>query len=270
MRTPILALVVVALAAGCIPKGRYEELLLQKEELERRVNGMAGALDDMADERHRLEADRDGLARQLADARRDLAAKVAETGALQEDIDEMQEALTELETRKAAADSSLQEYRELVSRFQALIDAGTLRVKVIDGRMIVELATDILFPAGSATLSRQGRASIADVAEVLAAIPDREYQVAGHTDDVPIASERFPSNWHLGAARAIAVAQILVESGLPADRVSAASYAEYRPADTNRTREGRAANRRIEIAIVPDLSSLPGYEELEALGNEPE
>ena len=159
----------------------------------------------------------------------------------------------------------MQSFRDLVSRFQAMIDAGTLKVKVIDGRMVVELATDILFPPGSASLSNDGKAAIAEVAAVLASIPDREYQVAGHTDSAPIRTERFPSNWHLGSARAIAVTDLLIGSGLDATRVSAASYAEHRPVDTNRTKEGKAANRRIEITIQPDLSVMPGYDELKQL-----
>ena len=103
------------------------------------------------------------------------------------------------------------------------------------------------------------------VAAVLASIPDRQYQVGGHTDSQPIATERFPTNWHLGSERAISVVEVLVAGGLAPERVSTASYAEFKPLDTNRTKEGRANNRRIEIVVVPDLSTLPGYEELEGL-----
>ena len=71
-----------------------------------------------------------------------------------------------------------------------MIDAGTLQVKVVDGRMVVALATDILFAAGSATLSADGQSAVEQVASVLAGIPDRNYQVAGHTDDRPIANEK--------------------------------------------------------------------------------
>jgi chemotaxis protein MotB len=168
--------------------------------------------------------------------------------------------------RRARTEQALAGYRDLVGRFQAMIDAGTLKVKVLHGRLMVELATDILFPPGKATLSKEGKAAITEVAQVLNDIPGRDYQVGGHTDNVPIATERFPSNWHLGAARAIAVSKLLVSAGLAPVRVSAASYSDSRPVDTNRTSEGKANNRRIEIAIVPDLSMMPGYAELEQLG----
>ncbi|MBN2799295.1 MAG: OmpA family protein [Deltaproteobacteria bacterium] len=253
-------------AVACVPKGKYDEAVLQNQALSQKVSELSGVVEEREATLRQLERTRDQLGADLADAQRRLSEKVAETGALQEDIEQMQQALAELKQRKAVADEALASFRDLVARFQSMIDAGTLKVKVIDGRMVVELATDILFPPGGATLSKDGIAAIAEVAAVLASIPDRDYQVAGHTDDQPIATERFPSNWHLGAARAIAVAQILIESGLSAERVSASSYAAYRPADTNKTREGRAINRRIEIVIMPDLSKLPGYDELQGMG----
>ena len=82
---------------------------------------------------------------------------------------------------------------------------------------------------------------------------------------MPIKSKRFPSNWEPAAARALNVVKVMVESGMSPGRVSAASYAEHRPATSNDTDTGRAQNRRIEIVVVPDLSNLPGAEELEKM-----
>ena len=174
-------------------------------------------------------------------------------------------ASSEPAARKAAADARLAEFKSLLTRFKALIDAGTLRVKMVDGRMVVELATDILFDSGSAQLSKAGQTALGEVAQVLQSIPDRRYQVEGHTDNVPIASAKYPSNWELAAERSLTVVKSMVVGGLDAERVSAASFGEYKPSDTNRTAEGRAANRRIEIVVTPDLSELPGFEELQSL-----
>jgi len=127
------------------------------------------------------------------------------------------------------------------------------------------LATDILFASGSASLSKDGRASILEVGQVLASIPKRSFQVEGHTDNVPISSATYPSNWELAAARAITVLKAMVEGGLPPERVSAASFGETHPVAPNDSKESKAQNRRIEIIIVPDLSQLPGFEELKAL-----
>ncbi len=261
-------LVVLAIAAGCVPKGKLDDMTAMRDDLQTQLDASSSQLQTTQQQLASLERELDASERALEQTNKKLAEKISEAGALQTDMDEMRAALAEAEKRKARADASLQQYRELIARFQALIDAGTLQVKVIDGRMVVELATDILFGAGSASLSRAGRSSIESVAQVLASIPDRNYQVAGHTDNVPISTEQFPSNWDLGAARAISVTRLLIEAGLDGDRVSAASFADFQPVDTNRTREGRAANRRIEIVITPDLSDLPGFEELQALADQ--
>ena len=92
---------------------------------------------------------------------------------------------------------------------------------------------------------------------------DRQFQVEGHTDDQPIKTTRFPNNWWLASGRAIAVAEILIKAGLQTTAVSAASFGEFRPITSNSTPQGRAQNRRIEIVLVPDLSKVPGFEELD-------
>ena len=131
--------------------------------------------------------------------------------------------------------------------------------------MVVELATDVLFGSGSARLSKAGKEAVGEVTEVFKSIENRKFQVEGHTDNVPIKTRQYPSNWHLAAARAVSVVREMVKDGMPSERVSAASYGDARPVALNRTKEGRAANRRIEVVVVPDLSSLPGFDELKAV-----
>ncbi|MFT4623005.1 MAG: chemotaxis protein MotB [Myxococcota bacterium] len=195
----------------------------------------------------------------------DKAAMLNDRSRLTASMAELQLALRDLERRRAAAEARVAEFKDLLARFRDLIDAGTLQVKIVNGRMVVQLATDVLFASGRADLSDEGGAALDSVAAILASIPLRAFQVEGHTDDVPIRTTRFPSNWELAAARSIGVARRLVEGGLAADRVSAASFGEHRPTAANGTAEGRRANRRIEIVVVPDLSELPGAEALEAL-----
>jgi len=184
---------------------------------------------------------------------------------LQATEQELFKALRELQERKALAEKRVSEYRDLISRFKALIDSGKLRVRIIDGQMVVELATDVLFPAGSAVLSPEGKAAVVEVATVLASIPDRRFQIAGHTDNVPIRTARYRSNWDLGFDRAHSVLEAMTAAGMPTTRISASSYGEFRPTASNDSDEGKAKNRRIEIIVVPDLSQLPGAEELEKL-----
>lgn len=254
---PLLFLAALSLS-GCVGKKKYNLLVAD-------YNDATVIIEDLETEVADLNERLEKAKRQAADLSEEKARLLQDQDALQASVSDMQKALVELAQRKADADARINEFRSLLSRFKALIDAGKLRVKIVDGRMVVELATDILFDSGSAQLSANGKVAIAEVAMVLASIPDRRFQVEGHTDNVPIRTAQYPSNWELASARSIAVVKALLEAGLPADRVSAASYAEFKPVMQNESLEGRAANRRIEIVVVPDLSSLPGFEELKNL-----
>jgi len=246
---------------------------VQLEERGKRVSDLEGEVSGLQADVSRLESEIGKLQVSLESKQGDLdgalgkqAELLADKGKLAEDVESMRQALSELQARRDAAEARLAAYRDLLSRFRKLIDAGKLKVKIVDGRMVVELATDVLFASGSAVLSKEGKASIEEVAGVLASIPDRGFQVEGHTDDDPIHTEQYPSNWELAAGRALTVVKTMVEAGMPAERISAASLAEFRPVASNETKEGKAANRRIEIVVVPDLSGLPGYDELQQVG----
>lgn len=206
------------------------------------------------------------LEQQLRDGEKELAALLQSRSELKASLDQMESALAELRERQRAADRRVAEYRSLIDRFANLINAGKLSIRIVDGRMVLSLPMDILFSSGQATLTEEGRASIREVGEGLATIPKRQFQVEGHTDNVPIKTAKFPSNWELGAARALVVLRALQEGGVAPSQLSAATYGEHRPTQSNGAAAGREANRRIEIVVVPDLSGLPGYEELNRLG----
>ena len=131
---------------------------------------------------------------------------------------------------------------------------------VRDGRMIIALESDVLFDSGKTVIKPAGQTALAKVAQVLAGITDRKYQVAGHTDDVPIHSARFPSNWQLSTSRAVEVVNFLITSGMKAQQLSAAGYGEFDPVAPNDTPENRALNRRIEIVLEPNLADLPAFD----------
>jgi chemotaxis protein MotB len=128
--------------------------------------------------------------------------------------------------------------------------------------MVVELPDNVLFDSGDAELKDTGETTLGEVAQVLRTIEGRQFQVAGHTDSVPIRSRRFPSNWHLSTARAVTVASYLMQQGIAPDHISAAGYADTQPVESNETDEGRSRNRRIEIQLVPNLDELPDLSSL--------
>lgn len=179
-------------------------------------------------------------------------------------LDDVKKAYNEMLARRAEEQKRLQEFRDLTAKFQQLIDAGTLKVKIVDGKMVVSLGSDILFPSGSAQLSEKGTEAIKAVTTQLASITGRDFQVEGHTDNVQMKSENY-SNWDLATARALSVLKIMTANGMPANRISAAGFADTKPIANNATSQGKAQNRRIEIVVVPDLSTLPGYDELKKM-----
>lgn len=273
-------LMVAALATGCGYKKEIEGLELQLsesrqtvvereariKELEDQVTSLQARLAAMEAEKNELERRLAELTSNLDEERARSARMIADRGALRSEIDSMKQAMQELEERKRQAEARVKQFRDLVARFQALIDAGTLDVKIIDGRMVVVLATDILFASGSADLSTAGKDALSQVASILATMTDKHFQVEGHTDNVPINSQRYPNNWYLAAGRSIGVVEHMVSAGMKPEQLSAASYGETHPVAANDTKESRSLNRRIEIVIVPDLSDLPGYDELQKVG----
>lgn len=184
---------------------------------------------------------------------------------LEDSVNEMKTAMEQMKKRRQETEKRLAEFKELTAKFSKLVNAGKLSVKMVNGRMTVALSTDILFSSGSAKLSSDGTKSLKEVALLLKSLDGRKYQIEGHTDNIPISSEVYPSNWELASARAITVVKNMIDAGLPAEQVSAASYAETQPVSENTTPEGKKQNRRISIVIVPDLSGLPGNEEIEKM-----
>lgn len=129
--------------------------------------------------------------------------------------------------------------------------------------MVLTLPMDVLFATGSTRMSRDGHDAVSEVGATLATMSNKQFQVEGHTDDVPIKNERFASNWELAAGRSLVVVHALLAAGMAPTQLSAASYSEYKPRAANSDDQSRAKNRRIEIVVVPDLSQLPGVHELE-------
>jgi chemotaxis protein MotB len=200
-------------------------------------------------------------------AERGLATFVRTRSGLKATVERLTEGLAQVAARQLAAEARVAEYRDMLAKFRPLIDAGTLDVRIVDGRMMLTMPMDILFTSGSARLSTSGKDSLGEVGVALASIPKR-FQVEGHTDNVPIHNEHYASNWELASARSLVVVHALLDAGVRPTQLSGASFSEFSPRAANDDLAGRALNRRIEIVIAPDLSGLPGTEELERLDAE--
>jgi chemotaxis protein MotB len=125
---------------------------------------------------------------------------------------------------------------------------GKLQLKETPRGLELEFNSRLLFDSASAVLDQQYRPVLIEIAGILGTM-DNAIDVEGFTDDVPIDTERFPSNWELSAARAVAVIRLLAENGVEPSRMVAVGYGPHQPAASNETPEGRARNRRVIIVI---------------------
>ena len=136
-----------------------------------------------------------------------------------------------------------------------LVAKNLVAVRRGDSSVEVEIRTDILFPSGSATLAPSAIDILTRLAESLRSVPN-PIRVEGHTDDRPINTLAFPSNWELSAARASSVVHLFSSREIAPARLAVIGLGEYRPVKSNTTSDGRNANRRVVIVILsPDAST---------------
>jgi chemotaxis protein MotB len=148
----------------------------------------------------------------------------------------------------------------LANRFAMQIRAGQVQVRTTPLGVVIDIHDNLLFASGQTTLSPGAQALLLQLAGVISSLPD-QFQVNGYTDDVPIRTAQFQSNWDLSAMRAVTVVDILIGQGVPPAQLVAAGYGQYHPIASNATDQGRAANRRVSIVIVTAPSgaaSAPG------------
>jgi chemotaxis protein MotB len=291
LRTAIpLSLAAALLASGCVTTGTFNEKVAELNKRNDEAEQKAKAEDDAS------KAKIADLEKQLADTQaqlKDVQAKLKDTqshlaamtgsrddlskkldAAVQkhtgekselfqtlakakQQLDTASKQLEELNRAKAAAEARAATYQDLTKKLRAMTDAGQLKVQIREGRMLIALPNDVLFQSGKATLKQEGKDALGQLAGVLKTFTDRKFQIAGHTDDDPIKTSRFPSNWELSTARAVDVTRYLIAEGMDPKQVSAVGYGEFAPVVANDTDEHKAQNRRIEIALQPNIADLP-------------
>lgn len=250
MRRVAILLPLFALLLGGCKKVDELEAALAKSEAElaqtrKELEAEKQANAELQSENQSLQdkiAELEGEIKQLEIQIKDLAEKAGLT----------EQELKELRAEKAKREAELQVYRDLFASLKKMVDAGTIKVGFRDGRLVVELDDDILFDSGRARLKKEGQEALAELTGPLKQV-NRDWIVAGHTDNVPIKTAKFGSNWELSTARAIEVVNFMTENGMPAETIGAAGYAEFDPIADNSTAEGRAQNRRIEIIMMPTI-----------------
>ena len=166
-------------------------------------------------------------------------------------IEELKDELARLREAKSMLDS----------RLRSEIDSDQVSLTMDDRGIVITFVAEVLFDSGKADLKPDGKNMLKKVASVISQeAADNEIGVEGHTDNVPIKLSGWKSNWELSATRATSVLHYLIsDCGLKPNNLSATGYGEYRPVKSNNTKEGRQANRRVEIIIKPMPTAKVSY-----------
>jgi len=125
-----------------------------------------------------------------------------------------------------------------------------ISTRILDGKIIVSIKGKALFVSGSADVNKAATSIFDEIIQILDDYPEYNINIKGHTDNIPIKSGEFHSNWELSARRAVNVINYFMSKGIDASRFIAAGYGEYFPRASNDTPQGRAKNRRIEIVLL--------------------
>ena len=280
----IIATLIPMLLSGCVSSGKHDMALAE-------IDSMRLSLDSAQDEINRnhqtivqTELELEHATKKIATARGEidrsqqqiesteqelLTAKNTVTSTrsdieklehrralLQRELSDSRLQMTTLKNIEAETTRRNEIYAQFVDRLKTMIDGGQLTVSIEQGRIAINLPNNVLFSSGSATLSSDGSQALTQIAALLSQFSDRRFQIEGHTDNNPIKSARFPSNWELSTSRALSVVHLLSGLGVSAENISAAGFGEFHPRASNDSEEGRQLNRRIEIIMQPNLEIL--------------
>ena len=234
------AVLVTLFAAGCVSQGDFDKLQSEKNQ-----------------EIASLQSSRSALEQQVGNLESQRASLEKQKDGLTKEKDSLTQQVAELEAQRARLQASEKQVEERYDKLRAdlseEVKKGQLQIRELKGMLTVDVAEQLFFDSGRATLKDTGKQVLQKVADSLKSYEDKAIRIVGHTDNVPISGglqKVFPSNWELSAARATTVVRFLQDNGIPPERLVATGRAEYAPVAPNDSAEGRQKNRRIEITLI--------------------
>lgn len=230
---PVVTFVCLAISTGCVSQKKYNN-----------------AMDELAEantDNMQLEAHNENLEAELAM----MDAEVVE---LYDSLYEKDQALARA---RAEAWHLKRMERRLNRELAPMMASGEVVLERRDDELALVFKDKVFFETASDVIHTDGLNKLTEVAGVIRDTPNWDYEVEGHADSRPIDTPEYESNWELAADRAVAVVEFFTElNEVDPSQVSAVSYGDTKPEATNQTADGRQQNRRIEIALSPDLEEL--------------
>ena len=197
-------------------------------------------------------SDKARLQEEIAMAKEEQSRSEGEISALREQVAQIEQEKREKEEEIARLTGT---YESLVEDLKGEIEKGEIQVTQIKNRLTVNLVEKVLFNSGQAKVNQKGKDILKKVGAILKKVEGKDIRIEGYTDNIPIGGalkKKFPSNWELSTQRATHVLRFLQdETGVDGSRLSAVGHGEFGAIASNKTRKGRAQNRRIEIVLIP-------------------
>ena len=234
------ALVILFGAAGCVSQGEFDKLQGEKN---KEIASLQSSRSTLEEQVRNLESQRASLEKQRDSLTKEKDSLTQQVAALEAQRAQLQASEKQVEER----------YDKLRADLSEEVKKGQLQIRELKGMLTVDVAEQLFFDSGRATLKDTGKQVLQKVADSLKSYEDKAIRIVGHTDNVPISGglqKVFPSNWELSAARATTVVRFLQDNGIPPERLVATGRAEYAPVAPNDSAEGRQKNRRIEITLI--------------------
>lgn len=250
----LIAPVLGALALGCgHSEDEWQAQLAKYADLQNKANSTQKELDE-------AKARVADLEKQLTDAGVAIQKKSDDISKLSSTLEERDKALAEYKARAAKLEAIRARFELLRKKLDELTKIG-LEVRIRHNRMVISLPGDVLFDTGKDSLKKDGEEILKKVAAVIRAdksLLDRDYEVAGHTDNQPLSGGFFKDNWGLSVMRARSVLVYLIgqNGGMPRQHWSAAGFADTDPVANNGTKEGQQKNRRCDLIVLPDVDEM--------------
>lgn len=248
------AVISVCSLSSCVSKGKFLASEGRVHMLENDSSATHGLLFDCNASVKDLEAQKSALQNANASARNDFANLSSKSNMT---IAEQAKRLAHLQDLIQSQKDVMNKLKKTIADALVNFKADELSVYIKDGKVYVSLQEKLLFKSGSDAVDPKGREALGALAQVLNNTPDINVMIEGHTDTINIKKEKFQDNWALSTARATSIVRILTKDYMVnAHSIIASGRGEFFPVKANDTEAGRAANRRTEIILSPNLNEL--------------